>query len=110
MSVVSERCASEAMVSCFNIPPACGAEGSTKCAAVRVSPIGIASLRAAGEMRLQLPAAVTALVASATDKMWEANVAATGKDQLRLNEDVEIRPSFGKGMGVFALRCACTNP
>ena len=63
-----------------------------------------------GEMRLQLPAAVTALVASATDKMWEANVAATGKDQLRLNEDVEIRPSFGKGMGVFALRCACTNP
>ena len=62
------------------------------------------------QMRLQLPAAVTALVASATDKMWEANVRATGKDQLRLNEDVEIRPSFGKGMGVFALRCACTNP
>ena len=70
----------------------------------------IASLRPPAEMRLQLPAAVTALVASATDKMWEANVRATGKDQLRLNEDVEIRPSFGKGMGVFALRCACTKP
>ena len=77
--------------------------------AVRVLPSHCKSANA-GEMRLQLPAAVTALVASATDKMWEANVAATGKDQLRLNEDVEIRPSFGKGMGVFALRCACTNP
>ena len=108
MSVVSERCVSEAIMSCFYIPPACGAERSTNTAVRVLHPI--ASLRAAGEMRLQLPAAVTALVASATDKMWEANVRATGKDQLRLNEDVEIRPSFGKGMGVFALRCACTNP
>ena len=58
---------------------------------------------------MRLPAAVTALVASATDAMWQANVAATGQDQLRLNEDVEIRPSFGKGMGVFALRCERTN-
>lgn len=79
--------------------------------AVRVlHPSHCKSAAPASEMRLQLPAAVTALVASATDKMWEANVRATGKDQLRLNEDVEIRPSFGKGMGVFALRCACTNP
>ena len=106
MSVVSKRCASEAIMSCFNIPPASRAEGSV---AVRVLPSHCKSANA-GEMRLQLPAAVTALVASATDKMWEANVRATGKDQLRLNEDVEIRPSFGKGMGVFALRCACTNP
>ncbi len=102
---MSERCASEAIMSCFNIPPASRANKHRPC----VTP-PIASPRAAGEMRLQLPAAVTALVASATDKMWEANVRATGKDQLRLNEDVEIRPSFGKGMGVFALRCACTNP
>ena len=51
-------------------------------------------------------ATVTALLASATDAMWSATVAATGKDQLRLNEDVELRPSFGKGMGVFAMRRA----
>ena len=58
------------------------------------------------EMRLPAPATatVTALLASATDAMWKASVAATGKDQLRMNEDVELRPSFGKGMGVFALR------
>ena len=87
-------------MSCFNIPLQSG-----PC----VAPLPL-QVCGRGEMRLQLPAAVTALVASATDKMWEANVRATGKDQLRLNEDVEIRPSFGKGMGVFALRCACTNP
>ena len=54
-------------------------------------------------------ATVTALLSSATDAMWKATVAATGKDQLRLNEDVELRPSFGKGMGVFAMRCARTH-
>ncbi len=104
MSVVSERCASEAIMRCFNIPLMKQSRGPC------VTPSHCKSAAPASEMRLQLPAAVTALVASATDKMWEANVRATGKDQLRLNEDVEIRPSFGKGMGVFALRCACTNP
>ena len=94
------RCASEAIICSFNITPV-RSVGYTL-------PLQVCGRRR--EMRLQLPAAVTALVASATDKMWEANVRATGKDQLRLNEDVEIRPSFGKGMGVFALRCACTKP
>ena len=50
------------------------------------------------------PTALTALMASATDIMWQARCAFTSTEELRLNRDVEVRPSFGKGQGVFAMR------
>ena len=50
------------------------------------------------------PTTVTALVASATDALWAARCTLAGSGELRLNEDVEVRPSFGKGLGIFALR------
>eukprot|EP00320_Phaeocystis_rex_P019516 CAMPEP_0119090286 /NCGR_PEP_ID=MMETSP1178-20130426/152077_1 /TAXON_ID=33656 /ORGANISM="unid sp, Strain CCMP2000" /LENGTH=173 /DNA_ID=CAMNT_0007073693 /DNA_START=58 /DNA_END=579 /DNA_ORIENTATION=+ len=49
-------------------------------------------------------ATVTALLASATDAMWQAQCALAGASELQLNADVEVRSSFGKGLGVFALR------
>ena len=46
----------------------------------------------------------TSLLAAASDLAWQTRCAATGTAALRLGEDVEVRPSPGKGRGVFALR------
>tara|TARA_B110001452_G_scaffold193110_1_gene163077 strand:- start:167 stop:679 length:513 start_codon:yes stop_codon:yes gene_type:complete len=46
----------------------------------------------------------TTLLAAASDVAWQTRCALTGTSALRLGEDVEVRPSPGKGLGVFALR------
>jgi hypothetical protein len=47
---------------------------------------------------------VTTLLSRATDAVWQARCALVGSGELQLGKDIELRPSFGKGMGVFALR------